>query len=89
MLITLAGSTFGVWISHGESKFELPYTEDQYTILVKYGYETYSTYPNFSIMPHIKRVLFQWHLANYIKGRKDEVSPWMEAFVNARLWLEK
>jgi len=27
--------------------------------------------------------------ANYIDGRQDEVSPWLEAFVNARKWIEK
>lgn len=105
MLSTLAGSTLGVWISHGEGKFELPYPEDKYSIVAKYGYESYPANPNGSdfntammcdktgrhlvMMPHIERSLFQWHWANYPKGRKDEVSPWMEAFVNARLWLEK
>lgn len=29
------------------------------------------------------------HWANYPKRRKDEVSPWMEAFVNARKWVEQ
>ena len=28
------------------------------------------------------------HWANYPAGRKDEVSPWMEAVVNARKWVE-
>jgi phosphoribosylformylglycinamidine synthase len=28
-------------------------------------------------------------LAYYPKDRNDEVSPWHEAFVNARLWIEK
>ena len=27
MLSTLEGSTLGVWISHGEGKFNLPYSE--------------------------------------------------------------
>jgi phosphoribosylformylglycinamidine synthase len=40
-------------------------------------------------MPHIERSTFQWNWANYPAGRKDEVSPWLEAFVNARLWIEK
>jgi len=39
-------------------------------------------------MPHIERSTFQWKWANYPDGRKDEVSPWLEAFVNARLWIE-
>jgi len=104
MLSSLAGSTLGVWISHGEGKFYLPYAEDQYHIVAKYGYESYPANPNGSsyntgilcdktgrhlvTMPHIERSLFQWHWANYPEGRYDEVSPWMEAFVNARKWLE-
>ncbi len=40
-------------------------------------------------MPHIERSTFQWNWANYPEGRKDEVSPWLEAFVNARKWLNK
>ncbi len=105
MLSTLAGSTLGVWISHGEGKFQLPYAEDQYHIVAKYGYESYPANPNGSdyntamlcdhsgrhlvMMPHIERSAFQWHWANYPEGRKDEVSPWIEAFVNARKWLEQ
>ncbi|MFV9550315.1 phosphoribosylformylglycinamidine synthase [Algibacter sp. PT7-4] len=104
MLSTLAGSTLGVWISHGEGKFNLPYTEDKYHIVAKYGYENYPHNPNGSdfntammcdktgrhlvTMPHIERSTFQWNWANYPEGRKDEVSPWLEAFINARLWIE-
>ena len=105
MLSTLAGSTLGVWVSHGEGRFHLPYGEEKYNIVAKYAYESYPASPNGSdyntamlcdntgrhlvMMPHIERSLFQWHWANYPKGRKDEVSPWMEAFVNARKWVEK
>ncbi|TKC65651.1 phosphoribosylformylglycinamidine synthase [Pedobacter hiemivivus] len=105
MLSTLAGSTLGVWVSHGEGRFQLPYAEDKYRIVAKYAYESYPASPNGSdyntammcdesgrhlvMMPHIERSLFQWHWANYPQGRKDEVSPWMEAFVNARKWVEK
>ncbi|MFC2128185.1 phosphoribosylformylglycinamidine synthase, partial [Bacteroidota bacterium] len=46
MLNSLAGSTLGVWISHGEGKFSLPYTEDQYGIVAKYGYDAYPANPN-------------------------------------------
>ena len=104
MLSTLAGTTLGVWISHGEGKFSLPYSEDKYHIVAKYGYESYPHNPNGSdfntammsdktgrhlvTMPHIERSTFQWNWANYPDGRKDEVSPWLEAFVNARLWIE-
>ncbi len=105
MLSTLAGTTLGVWISHGEGKFDLPYTEDRYHIVAKYGYEGYPHNPNGSnfntammsdktgrhlvTMPHIERSTFQWNWANYPGGRQDEVSPWLEAFVNARKWIEK
>ncbi|WP_113635971.1 phosphoribosylformylglycinamidine synthase [Nubsella zeaxanthinifaciens] len=105
MLSTLAGSTLGVWVSHGEGKFQFPYEETSYNVVAKYGYEQYPANPNGSgfntamlcdetgrhlvMMPHIERSLFQWHWANYPAGRKDEVSPWMEAFVNARKWIEK
>src|SRR5690606_12781600 len=105
MLSTLAGSTLGVWISHGEGKFSLPYTEDQYNIVAKYGYAEYPHNPNGSdfntamlcdktgrhlvTMPHIERSTFQWNWAYYPENRNDEVSPWLEAFVNARKWIEE
>ena len=105
MLSTLEGSELGVWISHGEGKFQLPEVEENYHIVAKYGYEGYPNNPNGSdfntammcdktgrhlvTMPHIERSTFQWNWANYPKGRKDEVSPWLEAFVNARIWIEK
>ncbi len=104
MLSSLAGSTLGVWISHGEGKFNLPLSEDQYNIVAKYGYEGYPANPNGSdyntammcdtsgrhlvMMPHIERSTFQWNWANYPEGRQDEVSPWIEAFVNARKWIK-
>lgn len=104
MLSTLAGSTLGVWISHGEGKFNLPESEDQYNIVAKYAYDQYPHNPNGSdfntammcdktgrhlvTMPHIERSTFQWNWANYPEGRQDEVTPWLEAFVNARQWIE-
>ncbi len=104
MLSSLAGSELGVWISHGEGKFKLPQTEDKYDIVAKYSHNAYPSNPNGSdfntammcdatgrhlvTMPHIERSTFQWNWANYPKGRKDEVSPWLEAFVNARKWIE-
>lgn len=42
-----------------------------------------------AMMPHIERSIFPWNWAYYPKNRKnDEVTPWLEAFVNARKWLE-
>lgn len=41
-------------------------------------------------MPHFERSTFTWNWPYYPKARKtDEVSPWLEAFVNARKWLEE
>ena len=37
MLSTLEGATLGVWISHGEGKFNLPMPENAYNIVAKYG----------------------------------------------------
>ncbi|SEG65764.1 phosphoribosylformylglycinamidine synthase [Sphingobacterium lactis] len=104
MLSTLAGTTLGVWVSNGEGKFNLPEAEDQYNIVAKYAYAEYPHSPNGAdyntamlcdktgrhlvTMPHIERSTFQWNWANYPDGRKDEVTPWLEAFVNAREWIE-
>lgn len=102
MLSSLAGTTLGVWISHGEGKFSLPKTENEYNIVAKYAYDKYPGNPNGSdyntammcdksgrhlvTMPHIERSIFQWNWANY-PDRKDEVSPWLEAFINAKEWI--
>ncbi|MBL4746176.1 MAG: phosphoribosylformylglycinamidine synthase [Flavobacteriaceae bacterium] len=104
MLNSLAGTTLGVWISHGEGKFNLPMEEAAYNITAKYAYEGYPHNPNGSdynvammhskdgrhlvMMPHIERSIFQWNWANYPVNRQDEVSPWLEAFTNAYNWLD-
>ncbi len=103
MLSNLAGTTLGVWISHGEGKFSLPLSEDRYDIVAKYGYEGYPANPNGSdfntamlcdttgrhlvTMPHIERSTFPWNWANYPIDRNDEVSPWLTAFSNAKQWI--
>jgi phosphoribosylformylglycinamidine synthase len=103
MLGNMEGAELGVWISHGEGKFELPYEKSRYHIVATYGYEGYPANPNGSdyntamlcdesgrhlvTMPHIERSVFPWNWAAYPDGRKDAVSPWLQAFVNAREWL--
>ncbi len=44
-----------------------------------------------AMMPHLERAIFPWQWAYYPEKRKfsDEVSPWIEAFVNAREWIER
>ena len=43
-----------------------------------------------AIMPHLERAIFPWQNAYYPAGRlgSDQVTPWIEAFVNARKWIE-
>lgn len=42
-----------------------------------------------AMMPHLERAFYPWQNACYPAGRRaDEVTPWMEAFVNARKWVE-
>ncbi|MDV7138508.1 phosphoribosylformylglycinamidine synthase [Maribacter sp. TH_r10] len=105
MLSDLEGTTLGVWISHGEGKFNLPYAEDSYDIVAKYGYEGYPSNPNGSsyntamlcdktgrhlvTMPHIERSIFPWNWAYYPERNNDQVSPWIKAFINARKWVEE
>ena len=36
----------GVWVSHGEGKFQFPYEETSYDVVAKYGYEQYPANPN-------------------------------------------
>ena len=41
------------------------------------------------MMPHLERAVFPWQNAWYPADRRmDEVTPWIEAFVNARKWVE-
>ncbi len=43
-----------------------------------------------AMMPHLERAIFPWQCAWYpADHRMDEVTPWIEAFVNARKWCEE
>ena len=43
-----------------------------------------------AMMPHLERAIFPWQCGFYPEThKKDEVTPWIEAFVNARKWIEK
>lgn len=105
MLKNLAGSRLGIWVAHGEGRFQLPYDEGKYHIPVKFSYEDYPGNPNGSdfaaaglcshdgrhlvMMPHLERSIHPWNWAYYPSGRKsDQVTPWIEAFVNAREWIK-
>ncbi|MGI6718581.1 MAG: phosphoribosylformylglycinamidine synthase [Bacteroidales bacterium] len=104
MLSSLEGSKLGVWIAHGEGKFNFPKKEDNYNIPIKYSYSEYPGNPNGSdfdaaaicskdgrhlaMMPHIERSLFPWQCAYYTK-KEHEVTPWILAFINAYNWINE
>ncbi len=103
MLSSLENLNLGVWVSHGEGKFNLPYSENKYNIVANYSYNEYPSNPNGSdyntammcstdgrhlvTMPHIERSIFKWNWAYYPDKRTEKVSPWIEAFTNARNWI--
>lgn len=104
MLQSMIGSKLGIWLAHGEGKFELSGKEEDYLIPVKYSYSEFPGNTNGSdfntaalvskdgrhlaIMPHLERSLFQWNWP-YKEGLENaEVSPWMEPFANAFEWVK-
>ncbi|MBQ7441461.1 MAG: phosphoribosylformylglycinamidine synthase subunit PurQ, partial [Prevotella sp.] len=43
-----------------------------------------------AMMPHLESAIFPWQCAWYPANRRnDQVTPWIEAFVNARKWIEE
>ena len=44
-----------------------------------------------AIMPHLERAFFPWQCGFYPAERReqDQVTPWIEAFVNAREWIKR
>jgi phosphoribosylformylglycinamidine synthase len=103
MLKSLVGSRLGVWVAHGEGKFSFPYYKDKYNLAITYSYDVYPGNPNGSdwqtagicsndgrhlaMMPHLERSFYPWQWPYYPEDRNDEVTPWIEAFVDARKWI--
>lgn len=89
MLGALAGSRLGIWVAHGEGRFNLPQAESDYHVIAKYSHEAYPASPNGSdyhvaglaskdgrhlaIMPHFERSIFPWNWANYPADQKADV----------------
>jgi phosphoribosylformylglycinamidine synthase len=105
MLSSMAGTRLGIWVAHGEGRFQLPSDSSLYRVVANYSYKEYPGTPNDSdfsvaalsskdgrhlaIMPHLERSLFTWNWPYYPSNRKDDqISPWIEAFVNARNWIK-
>ncbi|MDB3887410.1 phosphoribosylformylglycinamidine synthase [bacterium] len=43
-----------------------------------------------AMMPHLERTIFPWQTAYYPASKKqDDVTPWFEAFVNAKKWIKE
>ncbi len=105
MFGSLSGSKLGIWVAHGEGRFNLPEGVENYNVVAQYAYASYPANPNGSpkavagiasadgrhlaMMPHLERAIFPWQCGFYPENRKsDEITPWIEAFVNARKWIE-
>jgi phosphoribosylformylglycinamidine synthase len=106
MLGSLSGAKLGIWVAHGEGKFELPLGADKYNVVLRYAYNAYPANPNGSpaavagicsadgrhlaMMPHLERAIRPWTCAYYPDlNEQDEITPWIEAFVRAREWIEE
>ncbi len=102
----LSGSKLGIWVAHGEGRFNLPESLDKYNIVAKYNYSAYPANPNGSkasvagivsadgrhlaMMPHLERAIFPWQCGYYpYSHRNDDITPWIDAFINARKWVEE
>ena len=46
LLKSLAGSRLGIWVAHGEGRFQLPYGQEEYNIPLRYSHDTYPANPN-------------------------------------------
>lgn len=43
-----------------------------------------------AMMPHLERAIFPWQCAYYpASRRKDDITPWIDAFINAREWIKQ
>lgn len=106
MLGSLAGMKLGIWVAHGEGRFNLPGALSDYNIVARYSYKNYPGNPNGStgavagicsadgrhlaMMPHLERAIFPWQCGYYPRTRRnDDATPWLQAFVNARKWVEQ
>lgn len=85
MLKPLEGSTLGIWAAHGEGKFQLDPSNQNYIIPSTYQYSGYPGNPNGSdrnaamlcspdgrhlvMMPHLERASFPWNWAHYPSER--------------------
>ncbi|MEQ8363744.1 MAG: phosphoribosylformylglycinamidine synthase [Cyclobacteriaceae bacterium] len=88
MLQSFEGARLGVWVAHGEGRFQLPDDQSKFQIAATYSHTAYPGNPNDSdfsvaaltshdgrhlaIMPHIERSLFPWNWPFYPTNRKGD-----------------
>lgn len=88
MLQNLEGTEIGIWVAHGEGKFDLKYRADKYHVIAQYKYDAYPANPNGSphaiaglcsadgrhlaMMPHPERAIFPWTCAYYPEAERGE-----------------
>jgi len=88
MLGNLTGMELGIWVAHGEGRFILPDTENNYLIPLKFSRHAYPANPNGSdydaaglcsedgrhlvMMPHLERAFFPWQCGYYPSDRKND-----------------
>ena len=88
MLQNLEGTEIGIWVAHGEGKFDLKYCADKYHVIAQYKYDAYPANPNGSphaiaglcsadgrhlaMMPHPERAIFPWTCAYYPEAERGE-----------------
>jgi phosphoribosylformylglycinamidine synthase len=88
MLGNMSGMELGIWVAHGEGKFELNLPENKYLIPLKYSRSTYPANPNGSdydtaglcsedgrhlvMMPHLERAYFPWQCGYYPHNKKND-----------------
>ncbi len=88
MLQNLEGTEIGIWVAHGEGKFDLKYSADKYHVIAQYKYDVYPANPNGSphaiaglcsadgrhlaMMPHPERAIFPWTCAYYPEAERGE-----------------
>lgn len=86
MLRELAGTKLGIWVAHGEGRFELPLPMKKYNVAARYAYSGYPGNPNGSkgniaaltsddgrhlaMMPHPERAIFPWQCGYWPDSRK-------------------
>lgn len=104
MFGSLAGTAAGIWVAHGEGRFTFDGAPAP-AVALRYAYEEYPGNPNGSvgaiaglcsadgrhlaIMPHLERAVFPWQWAWGGDKAGTETTVWLQAFVNARRWIEE